>query len=383
MTVLDWIIVLFAALFAFVGYERGFLSAVFALAGFAVGVWIGTRIGPALLPGGSHSPYASLFALGGAIFAGILLASGFHSAGQRLRRLLRIPGLGILDGLLGALLAAGVAFGLAWIGGAVALHTPGFGELRRGVQSSAVLTRLNHWLPPSGPVLNVLARLDPLPRLPGRKEMIPAPSAKVARLPAVQEARGSVVRIYGTACGLGIQGSGWVAAPEVVVTNAHVVAGESDTTVQVSGVPPSLGAELVHFDPRNDLAVLRVTGLSLPALEMAANVAPKTSGAILGYPENGLYSVRAARVGTLETARSQDSYGRGPVLRKMVSLRGVVKSGNSGGPVVDRSGRVVATVFAALTGKGPPGGFGVPNSVVERALKNSDHRVDSGPCVSG
>jgi S1-C subfamily serine protease len=166
------------------------------------------------------------------------------------------------------------------------------------------------------------------------------------------------------------------------VTNAHVVAGQDDTTVDVAGDGGELDAEPVWFDVRNDVAVLHVPDVSgVPALELAGDPAEGTSGAVLGFPENGGYDVRSARLGPTRTALSQDAYGRSPVQRAISSFRGLVRSGNSGGPVVDGDGRVLTTVFASATGSSRPEGFGVPNAVVAEALAGVSGPVDTGPCV--
>ncbi len=112
-------------------------------------------------------------------------------------------------------------------------------------------------LPPSGPLLNALARFEPLPSVRGPAAAVPAPTSGILAAPGVRGAARSVVRVVGTACGLGIEGSGWVAGPGLVVTNAHVVAGEDDTAVQVGGQPPGLPAKALVFDPHNDIAVLQ------------------------------------------------------------------------------------------------------------------------------
>ncbi|MGB2710431.1 MAG: trypsin-like peptidase domain-containing protein, partial [Conexibacter sp.] len=207
----------------------------------------------------------------------------------------------------------------------------------------------------------------------------------VLRTPGVRAAAPGVVRVLGTACGLGVEGSGWVAAPGLVVTNAHVVAGEHDTVVQARGSGPGLAARVVRFDPRNDVAVLRVEGLAAVSLPLAEQPGAGTAGAILGYPLNGPFDVEAARIGATRTVISQDAYGRGPLRRSVTPLRGRVRSGNSGGPIVDASGRVLTTVFAATTGSPPnrPGGFGVPNAVVRDALAaaRGSGTVASGPCA--
>ena len=234
-----------------------------------------------------------------------------ETVGRQLRRGLVIPGLGVLDGVLGAVLSACVGLGLAWIFGAVALQTPGARALRDDIQRSEILQRLNATLPPSGPILNALARFDPLPQIRAPRAEVAPPDAAIARDPEVRAAAPSVVRLRGTACGLGVEGSGWVAAENVIVTNAHVVAGQDDTVVEVGGEPPRYEARAVHVDAKNDLAILRVTGLPAPALRLAQDPEGGTSGAILGYPRNGPYDVRAARLGPTRRVLSQDAYGRG------------------------------------------------------------------------
>ena len=195
-----------------------------------------------------------------------------------------------------------------------------------------------------------------------------------------------MIRIVGTACGLGIEGSGWVAAPGVVVTNAHVVAGEQDTRVEVGGDSPGLPALAIDFDPHDDIAVLRVPGLRAPALSLApANPPPGTAAAILGYPEDGPFNGEPGRVGETLNVDTEDAYGQGPVSRLVTELLGLVRPGNSGGPMVDASGHVDATVFAAVTSGSSGGGFAVPNSLVRDQLRLAESRgasVSTGPCSS-
>src|SRR5487761_1291973 len=167
MTSLDWIIVAFVALLAIFGFARGFIVAILSFGRFAIGSFIGTRIGPLLLSQGSASPYAPAFGLVGALVAGAILATGFEGIGLRLRRGLVVPGLGVVDGILGALLGAALGLGIAWILAAVLLDTIGSQHLRAEIQRTVVLRTLNQMLPPTGPILNVLASLDPLPQITG------------------------------------------------------------------------------------------------------------------------------------------------------------------------------------------------------------------------
>ncbi|HEX8067550.1 MAG TPA: MarP family serine protease [Thermoleophilaceae bacterium] len=380
MTTIDWIIVAFTLLMGVWGYAQGLVVGALSLAGFAGGGFLGSRIGPSLLEEGSSSPYAPVFALTGAFLLGGLVASVAETVGFQIRR--RITGgLGIVDGLGGALLIGCAALGIAWMGGAIALQTPGARELRRDIQRSAILRRLNDVLPPSA-VLNALARFDPFPSIPGPRPDVAPPSSRVARDPDVRRAAGSTVKVLGTACGLGIEGSGWIAADGVVVTNAHVVAGQDDTTVQLGGEGPRHDADAIWFDSRNDLAILRSSGLSgTRPLPLRTNARTGTSGAVIGYPGNGPLDVRPARLGDTTTVLTQDSYGRGPLRRRVTALRGTVRSGNSGGPMVDGDGRVLTTVFASTVGGEPRGGFGVPDSIVRDALARADERVDTGACA--
>ncbi len=381
MTGLDWVIVAFTALMAVYGYGQGFFVGALSLAGFVGGAFLGTRLGPLLIPDGAESPYAPIFGLVGALFAGAVLATGLEGLALTLRRRVRAPGLDIVDGALGAALTACVALGVAWIGGAVALQSSKDPEVRRAIQRSAVLRRLNAALPPSGSILNALSRIDPFPSFSGPAVDVSPPNSAIARDPQVKAAGPGVVRILGSACGLGIEGSGWVARPGVVVTNAHVVAGTDDTVVQKGGEDPKRDAQTIYFDPTNDVAVLRVDGLDAPALRLVANPKPGTAGAVLGFPQNGPYDVEPARLGTTETVTSTDAYGRGPVRRTITSLRARVREGNSGGPVVDGGGRVMTTVFAATVGGAQAGGYGVPNDIVRSALSAARGSVSTGPCA--
>jgi S1-C subfamily serine protease len=383
VTGLDWLIVVFAFLLALFGFRRGFIVAALSFGGFAIGSFIGTRLGPLLLSGGSASRYAPAFGLIGALLAGAILATGFEGIGLRLRRTLVLPGLGLLDGALGAVLSAVLGLAIAWILAAVALQARPDAQLRADIQRSAILSELNQILPPTGPVLNVLASLDPLPHVTGPLPDVAPPSAAIAHELGVRAASRSVVRVLGTACGLAIEGSGWVAAPGVIVTNAHVVAGEHDTTVEPGGHEPQLPAYAIAFDPTDDVAVLRVPGLSLPALRLAPNAPSGRAGAVLGYPENGPFDARAARIGTTQRVLTDDAYGNGPVSRLLTPLRGLVRPGNSGGPLVDRSGAVLTTVFASTSGGGSPGGYGVANSTVAQVLAGAGRMVGTGECSAG
>jgi S1-C subfamily serine protease len=310
---------------------------------------------------------------------GGLAAVLFEAMGEGIRRRMSFPFADTIDGVGGGLLVAALGLALVWIVGAVALQTPGARKFRKDIQRSFILSKLNEALPPSGSILNALSRADPFPHIPGPQADVPPPTRRILADPDVQAAHKSVVKVLGTACGLSVQGSGWVSAGGVVVTNAHVVAGENDTTVQSDG-GSQLDATAILFDVHNDVAVLRVDGLGAPVLRGHANAPAGEPVAILGYPQDGPYHASPGRLGPTQTVISNDAYGQGPIRRRMTAIRGNIRSGNSGGPVLDAQGQVVATVFAATT-RGPRGGFGIPTGIVEGDLGAARAPVSTGPCA--
>ncbi len=377
---LDWAIVAFTLALGLWGYRQGLIVGALTLVGFAAGAFAGSRLGPLVLAKGSESPYAPLCAALGALLAGALVAVAVESFALGLKaKVIRRPVLHLADGAGGAALIAAVALGLAWVFGAFALHAPGTARLRADVQESVILRSLNEVMPPSGPVLNALDRVDPAPSVTGPTAPVARPDEAIATDPEVLSAGRSVVRVLGTACGLGVEGSGWAVQPGLVVTNAHVVAGSGDTAVTTQG-GVELDATPVYYDPEDDLALLRI-GANLPTLPIAERREPGADAAVLGYPENGPYAVAAARLGETRPTISEDSYGNGPVERTITALRGSVRSGNSGGPLVDGDGRVVGTVFAATTG-GAPGGFAIPAEDVRDALTQIAASVSTGSCTA-
>jgi S1-C subfamily serine protease len=376
VTKVDWVALGAVALAAVLGLRKGLIASALSLVGIVVGAMIGARLAPALLSGGSRSPWTPIVALAGACVGAIALETVGSIVGRTMRGALVIPPFRALDSLGGAVLGALSGLAVVWVVGVGALLVPGQTGLRRGAQASRVLRGLNDVVPPRR-LLAILARVDPLPQIAGPSGPVAAPDPLVLRDPAIRRAAPSVVRILGTACGLGVEGSGWVARPGLVVTAAHVVAGQDDTTVQPGGVGPSIAAHAVVFDAKNDLAVLRAPGLVAPALRLVDPV-PGRSVAILGYPGNGPFTAVPGRIGRTAVVLSRDAYGHGPVTRTITSVRGAVRHGNSGGPAVDPDGAVEATVFASrLDGKS---GFGVPSDLVRRALAGAGGPVSTGDC---
>lgn len=371
MTRLDWIILAAVAATALLGLWQGLTLSVLSAAGVIFGALAGARLAPHLLPDGSDSPYTPLVALLGAAAMAVLLELVGSSVGFAIKRRLRASPLRLFDSFGGLAFGALIGLAFVWILAALAQQLPGQLDLRRDVQRSSVIRELNEIVPPRR-VLRVLARVDPFPSIAGPAPAVDPPDPRVVRNAAIRRALPSVVRVLGTACGLGISGSGWVAGSGLVVTNAHVVAGQRDTTA--GGRP----AAAVFFDTRNDVAVLRAPGLGLAPLALG-EARERSSVAIAGYPENGPLTTVPARVGRTATFLSEDAYGRGPVTRRITSFRGTVRRGNSGGPVIDGAGQVVGTVFASRTGSGA--GYAVPSDIVADALAEARKPVSTGPCA--
>ena len=378
MTALDLFALVLVLLAAVAGYRKGFIAGALSVAGIVLGAWIGSRLGPELLSGGQRSPYQPLAALAGAAVCAILFETLGTIAGSSLRGDVRLSPWRPFDNAGGLVLGAVSGLVVVWVLGAVALFVPGQPGLRHAAQRSAFLRHLNDVVPPRE-LLGALARIDPFPSLAGQVPAVPPPDPRLARSPAVLAARPSVVRVLGTACGLGVEGTGWVAARGLVVTAAHVVAGQQDTLVElVNG--ERLRANAAAFDRHNDIAVLRVDGLDAAPLHL---VRPEVGApvAVLGYPNNGPFTATPGRIGPTQVRLTQDAYGTGHVFRELTSLRGRVQHGNSGSPAVDRNGNVETTVFASLLGA--RGGLGVPTGIVSRDLDSAARgaTVATGPCA--
>jgi uncharacterized membrane protein required for colicin V production len=376
MTKVDLIALGFVGLTAFIGWKKGLLASALSVGGIVLGAWLGSRLAPSLLQGGRSSPYTPLAALAGAAVGAILLETLGTLAGTSVRSRIRKPRLTTIDSAGGLALGAFAGLAIVWVLGAVALLLPGQADLRHGAQQSALLRRLNEVVSPEK-VLNALARIDPFPAITGPAAPVTPPDPRLTRAPGVRSAAPSVVRVLGTACGVGVEGTGWTARADLVVTAAHVVAGQDDTVVELqSGA--RLPAQAFVFDTRNDIAVLHVDGLGLRPLPLA-HARSGAAVAVLGYPENGPFTATPARIGLTSVVLAEDAYGRGPVTRAITSLGGRVRHGDSGAPAVDARGAVESTVFAARLRS--VGGFGVPDSVVRAALNSARASVSTGDCA--
>ena len=226
-------------------------------------------------------------------------------------------------------------------------------------------------------VLHTLSLHDALPIT-----AVEAPDQETLDQAGVREASDSVVKVLGQArCERGIEGSGFVYAPDRIMTNAHVVAGVSEPFVEIDG--RRIRAEVVLFDPELDVAVLAVEALGVGPLEFDTRGESGQPAAILGYPENGPFDARAARIRSRIDLRSPDIYDRGEVSRQSFSVRGLVRSGNSGGPLVSADGDVLGVIFAASISDSSTGYALTAEQVAEDAEKGRSARraVSTGECA--
>ena len=271
---------------------------------------------------------------------------------------------------------------LVWAISFFALQSLPLAALHPAVKESQILQTLNERMP-SELLTRAVAEFNPLPQIQGPRPEVPRPNERIAGDPEVLAASSRTVRVSSIACGYDVEGSGWVAAPDLVVTNAHVVAGVAVTRVQPGGTGPRRRAEVVLFDDKNDVAILRVDGLGLDPMPLAA---PRVgaAAAVLGFPKNGPLDVKPARTGATQRVISADAYNRGPVERTVTSFRVYVRPGNSGGPVVNTDGEVVATVFASRANS-RDSGYGIPSQIVQRRVTAAAQRtepVSTGGCAN-
>ncbi len=354
MNLLDWLLLLLVAAYALSGYWQGFVTGAFATAGLLLGGLLGIWLAPIVLGNADPSIWVSLGALFIVILAASLGQALLQYAGAQLRDKITWQPARAVDAVGGAALSALAVLIVAWALG-VAISGSRIGQVTPMVRESAVLEKVNAALPKSAS--NVLQKFNNVvgttffprylePFAPERiVEVEPGPQ-RLLRDPDVLRAEASVLKVRGSNdCGRGVEGTGFLYAPDRLMTNAHVVAGVDNPEVEIDD--ESVDAEVVYYNSDLDVAVLDVESGSLPTLPFDTGVEPEDGVAILGYPEDGPYDVQVARIRAEQRLRSPDIYGDGTVVREVFSLRGLVRPGNSGGPIVTSAGEVAGMVFAA------------------------------------
>lgn len=389
MNFLDWCLVVIVVAYALSGYWQGFITGAFATIGLLLGGLFGIWLAPQLLGEADPSLWVSLAAL----FV-VLVCASFGQAvlqyvGTRVRDQITWQPVRALDAVGGAVLSVVAVLIVTWMLGVAVSGSriPGIGPM---VRDSTVLTSVNDVMPSQAQGL--LRQFDRVvgssffprylePFAPERiVEVGPAPG-NVVRDPEVQQAGLSVFKIRGNnRCGDGIEGTGFLYSPNRLMTNAHVVAGVTEPKVRIG--TRNLSAKVIYYNSDVDVAVLDVD-IDGPTIRFDTSGEAGQPGVILGYPNDGPFDAQPARVRAEQRLRSPDIYGRGTVTREVFSLRGLVRPGNSGGPLVSRSGEVLGVIFAASVSDKQTGYALTADQVAEAAARGltSSKQVSSGNCA--
>lgn len=377
---LDLGISLFVLLVVLRGARTGFLAGILSLVGVVVGAAVGSRVAQYLLSSEESVVFGAGITLVSILVFAVLGDILARTISGSLRTSIAGPTSAALDSVGGAALGLALSLVVVWAVGIFALQTPSFLGIQPAIERSRIVVALEDRMP-SELLTSAVAQLDPLPQIRGPEVNLGQPSEEILNDPEVLAAAESTVKVTGIACGFGVEGSGWVAAPNLVVTNAHVVAGEFSTTVQPQGYGPTYDADVVLFDRRNDLAVLRVSGLGAEPLDTSG---PRSNeqAAVIGFPGNGPLNLQAATTGETRRVVSSDAYNEGPIERVVTSFRVHVRPGNSGGPAVNGDGEVISTIFASRADSSDSG-YGIPAQIIERRVEAASNRyspVSTGPC---
>lgn len=353
MNALDGVLILLALLYALSGYWQGLIAGAFATLGLIFGGVIGVWVAPLILGSASPSVWVSLAAIVMVLFVALVGQAAFQMVGVKARNAIRWQPIRALDAIGGSVLSAVAVLVVAWALG-VAISGADIPGLSSMVRNSQVLSEVNSMMPQSAQqTLRAFDRVvgTQFPRYlePFAQEQIVStepPPPGIGRDAAVRRAGASVFRVLSNnSCGQGIEGTAFLYAPGHLMTNAHVVAGVRDPSVKVNG--EYVSAQVVYYNPDLDIAILSVPSLQGPYLHFDRTGKSGEAAAVLGYPENGPYNVQPARIRADQRLRSPDIYGNGSVIRDVYSVRGKIRPGNSGGPLVSANGDVLGVVFAA------------------------------------
>jgi S1-C subfamily serine protease len=344
-------------MFALNGYRQGFMVGALSFVGFFGGALVGLQTAPLVVEHVESPLLRVIISLGGVFGLALLGQTAAAWAGTRLRHAITSDNGRRMDDIGGIPVAVVALLLVAWMV-AGPLASSSLPSVAGSVRNSAILRGVNWIMPEQARVLynglrdtiangdfpNVFGDLTPT-----QAREVDEPDPKLARSPAVRAARESVVKVLGTApgCQRRIEGSGFVYAPERVMTNAHVVAGTRDQlTVEVNGEREF--GRVVAYDPNLDLAVLHVPGLDAPPMEWATSVGRNSDDAIVvGYPQDGPFKATAARLREIRRVRGPNIYDSQTVDRQVYTIRARVRPGNSGGPLLNRNGNVLGVIFAA------------------------------------
>lgn len=394
-SIVDLFLLVLIAVFAINGYRQGFVVGLLSFVGFFGGAAVGLQLGP-WLANHVESPNArtliALFTVFGLAIGGQALAG---VTGTRIRSSIRSRQGRRVDDLGGSVVSVVALLLVAWLV-AAPLGSGPYPALASSIRHSAILHGVDKLMPngadrlsqalrgtvDTGGFPDVFGNLDPT-----RVRDVPPPDDALASSQVVRDAHASVVKIRGTAtsCNRTIEGSGFLYAPQHVLTNAHVVAGTRGAlSVEQNG--DTHRGRVVAYDPETDLAVVYVPDLAGPVLPFAATPAVSGDDAIiLGYPLDGGYNAQSARVRDTGPIRGPDIYQDKTVTRDVYTLRGLVRNGNSGGPLLNTHGAVLGVVFAAAADNDDIG-FALTLPEVQPVAaegQTATSAVSTGSCAAG
>ncbi|MFD0278275.1 MarP family serine protease [Kitasatospora sp. NPDC127111] len=393
MNVLDLLLIAAAVGFAVSGYRQGFVVGVMSVLGFLGGGLIAVQLLPLLLDHLSPGTTASVIAVVVVIVLAAVGQAITTHFGWKLRGHIDKRPARALDAAGGAVVNVISMLLVAWLIGS-ALAGTSLPTVSKQVRSSTVLGAVQDALPSDAPnwfsdFSKVLARngfpqvFNPFEHEPITQ--VDLPDQALAASPAVAKAKQSLVKVVGTAtaCNKTLEGSGFVYAPHRVMTNAHVVGGVDEPTVQIGGAGQLYDATVVRYDWQRDIAILDVPKLNAPALSFAGEAKTNDSAIVAGFPENGAFNVQPARIRGRIQANGPDIYHRGAVVRDVYSVRSLVRQGNSGGPLLTPDGQVFGVVFAKSLDSADTGYVLTAAEVREDAVQGStaSGRVDTQGCA--
>jgi S1-C subfamily serine protease len=396
VNLLDLIIVVAAIAYGVGGFRSGAVVGIFSLIGFFSGATLGAQLakplGSHIVDGRAQVPVAIFCVL---VLATIGQLLGVYIAGYVKARVVVHEHTRLFDSSIGAVLGIVAVLLVSWMVAVPLARSPypnlaseaSHSKIVRGVNDVVpesfrnLYSSLRSFLDHSGfpPVFGDLPSTSIVAVPPPPKNLSPAARRHV------ETASRSVFKIFGQApqCGRSIEGSGFVYAPHRLLTNAHVVAGTQQVQVE-TGKDETVPATVVLFDPERDVAVLDVPDLSAPVLPFARRDARTGDPAlVLGYPENGPFTVRTARVRSKGSVGGTDIYGRNSVHRSIYSIRSVVRSGNSGGPLIAPNGTVLGMVFATAIDSADTGFVLADDEIARdaRLARNTTAAVATGSCT--
>lgn len=387
--ILDIFIVIFGIIAVYRGRDIGFVRQIFSTVGFFGGLFIGALLEPHTIQWGHTAATRGVITITTTLGSALVLLTVGEYLGSRLKhRLVLVKIINSYDNAFGAALGIASMLFSIWLTAAVLGSLP-YSSVQTFIRSSAIVRQLDRSLPGAPNIIAGLGHLvDPngFPQVFIGSEPIPRGDISLPSLGDLQKAvnldKDSVVKVAGQGCGGIVEGSGFIVEPGLVATNAHVVAGIRHPYVQDAN--GEHGGSVIWFDPNLDFAVIRVSNLAGKPLPISAKAAESgTPAAVVGYPGGGAFSASSAAVLDSFTASGRNIYGKGSTNREVYEVQADVIPGNSGGPLIDKTGMVIGVIFAESTSYKHVGYALTPPAVMSAIAQAVRHNqpVSTGKCA--